>query len=77
MGVAYEALGNYPQVIDCYQQHLVLAREIGDRRGEANALEIWAMLAVLWRIFLVLLITSSSVWRSPGKVATRAKPWKH
>jgi tetratricopeptide (TPR) repeat protein len=36
LGLAYAALGDACQAIDFYQQALVIAREIGDRRGEAN-----------------------------------------
>ncbi|MGB6016521.1 MAG: CHAT domain-containing tetratricopeptide repeat protein, partial [Nodosilinea sp.] len=35
---AYNSLGDYRQVIDFYEQHLAIAREIGDRGGEGAAL---------------------------------------
>ncbi|MGF1461020.1 MAG: tetratricopeptide repeat protein [Leptolyngbyaceae cyanobacterium] len=38
LGLAYSALGQYQQAISFHQQSLEIAREIGDRRGEANAL---------------------------------------
>ena len=34
---AYAALGQTQRAIECYQQHLAIAREIADRRGESNA----------------------------------------
>ena len=36
-GLAYAALGDSRKAIDYYEQALVIDREIGDRRGEANA----------------------------------------
>ncbi len=39
MGVAYDALSNYHSAIDCYQQHLKIAREIQDKEGAQKALE--------------------------------------
>ena len=38
LGLAYEALGNYPKAIDYYQQRLLIAREMKDRYGESIAL---------------------------------------
>jgi tetratricopeptide (TPR) repeat protein len=38
VGQAYHRLGQVLQAIDCYQQHLAIARDIGDRRGEGTAL---------------------------------------
>ena len=38
LGNAYYSLGQYPQAIDYHQQQLAIAREIGDRRGEASSL---------------------------------------
>ena len=38
MGNAYYSLGQYQQAIEYYQQWLAIAREIGDRGGEANSL---------------------------------------
>jgi tetratricopeptide (TPR) repeat protein len=37
LGIAYKNLGQYQQAIEFYQQQLNIAREIGDRRGEANS----------------------------------------
>ncbi|MDD4652775.1 MAG: tetratricopeptide repeat protein [Methanothrix sp.] len=34
---AYAALGDDRKAIDYYEQRLVIAREIGDRRGEGNS----------------------------------------
>lgn len=39
LGNAYHSLGQYQQAIDFYQQWLAIAREIGDRRGEATSLQ--------------------------------------
>ena len=38
IGAAYAALGETRKAIGFYEQHLVIAREIGDRQGEGNAL---------------------------------------
>ncbi len=38
IGNSYNYLGNYGRAIDFHQQALVISREIGDRRGEGNAL---------------------------------------
>jgi tetratricopeptide (TPR) repeat protein len=38
LGIAYDLLGQYPQAIEYHHQQLAIAREIGDRRGEANSL---------------------------------------
>jgi CHAT domain-containing protein/tetratricopeptide (TPR) repeat protein len=38
LGIAYDALGDYPKAIDYHQQSLKIAREIKDRNGEGNAL---------------------------------------
>ncbi|MGK7943972.1 MAG: tetratricopeptide repeat protein [Microcystaceae cyanobacterium] len=38
LGNAYNLLGEYQSAIDYYKQSLTIAREIGDRRGEANSL---------------------------------------
>ena len=38
LGLAYAALGQVDQAIEYYEQALVIAREIGDRRGEGNHL---------------------------------------
>jgi tetratricopeptide (TPR) repeat protein len=38
IGNAYSMLSNYPQAIEHYQQSLMIAREIGDRKGEGKAL---------------------------------------
>ena len=38
LGSAWYLLGEPRRAIDYYEQHLVIAREIGDRRGEGNAL---------------------------------------
>ncbi|HLO52148.1 MAG TPA: tetratricopeptide repeat protein, partial [Kamptonema sp.] len=37
LGNAYRNLGDYRLAIEYHQKHLEIAREIGDRRGEANA----------------------------------------
>jgi tetratricopeptide (TPR) repeat protein len=37
MGNAYEVLGQYQQSIEFHQQHLTIAREIGDHQGELSA----------------------------------------
>ena len=39
LGNCYYMLGNYPQALDYYRRHEKAAREIGDKRGVANA--IW------------------------------------
>jgi tetratricopeptide (TPR) repeat protein len=38
IGSAYYDLGNYPKAIEYHQHHLDIARQIGDREGEAAAL---------------------------------------
>jgi tetratricopeptide (TPR) repeat protein len=38
LGVAYRSLGEYHRAIEYNEQHLTVAREIGDRRGEGAAL---------------------------------------
>ena len=38
LGNAYAALGDTRKAIELYEQRLVIAREIGDRRGEGNSL---------------------------------------
>ncbi len=38
LGNAHESLGQYPQAIDFFQQSLIIARDIGDRRREAYSL---------------------------------------
>ncbi len=38
LGAGYQALGNYSKAIECYQQHLNVAQQIQDHKGEANAL---------------------------------------
>jgi CHAT domain-containing protein/tetratricopeptide (TPR) repeat protein len=38
LGVAYNFLGQYPKAIEFYQQSLAIAREIGNRYGEASSL---------------------------------------
>ena len=38
LGAAYASLGQYQQAIDLYEQQLIIAREIGYRRGEGIAL---------------------------------------
>lgn len=38
LGNAYNSLGDYPKAIEYHQQSLKIAREIGDRQGEANSL---------------------------------------
>ncbi len=38
LGIAYRSLGQYQQAIDFHQQHLNIAKLIGARRSEANAL---------------------------------------
>src|SRR5438105_3091857 len=38
MGAAYQDLAEYNKAIECYHQQQVIAEEIGDRRGLANAL---------------------------------------
>ncbi len=38
LGNAYADLGEPRRAIEYYEQHLAIAREIGDRRGEGNAL---------------------------------------
>jgi tetratricopeptide (TPR) repeat protein len=38
LGIAYDSLGQYERAIDFYEQHLAIAREIGDRAGEGRAL---------------------------------------
>ncbi len=37
LGLAYADLGEARQAIEYYEQQLAITREIGDRRGEANA----------------------------------------
>jgi tetratricopeptide (TPR) repeat protein len=37
LGSAYALLGDARKAIGYYKQHQAIAREIGDRRGEANA----------------------------------------
>jgi tetratricopeptide (TPR) repeat protein len=39
LGIAYQSLGQYPQAIEYHQQWLAIAQEIGDREGEASALD--------------------------------------
>ena len=38
LGVAYADLGEVRRAIEYYEQQLEITREIGDRRGEGNAL---------------------------------------
>ena len=38
LGLVYAALRETRKAIEFYEQHLAIAREIGDRRGEGNAL---------------------------------------
>ncbi len=38
LGLAYAALGETRRAIECHEQYLAIAREIGDRRGEGIAL---------------------------------------
>jgi tetratricopeptide (TPR) repeat protein len=38
LGFAYGSLGDYCKAIEHHKQHLSIAREIGDRLGEGNAL---------------------------------------
>jgi tetratricopeptide (TPR) repeat protein len=38
LGATYYSLGDYPKAIEFQQQHLAIAREIGDRDGEAIGL---------------------------------------
>ncbi len=38
LGLAYDALGQYQRALEFHQQHHDIAREIGDRRGEASSL---------------------------------------
>lgn len=38
LGNAYYFLGDYGRDIEYQQQHLTIAREIGDRHGEGSAL---------------------------------------
>jgi len=37
MGIALNKLGEIARALECHRQHLGIAREIGDRRGQANA----------------------------------------
>lgn len=48
LGVAYEALGDLTQAIDCYQQHLAIATEIQDLKGDKSTpWGTWGMLTRL------------------------------
>jgi tetratricopeptide (TPR) repeat protein len=38
LGLCYDSLGDYQKAIEHHQQQLDIAREIGDRQGEANSL---------------------------------------
>lgn len=38
MGSIYATLGDARRALECYEEQLAIAQEIGDRRGEANAL---------------------------------------
>src|SRR5439155_3843956 len=38
LGIVYERLGRYEEAIACQQDSLTICRELGDRRGEAEAL---------------------------------------
>ena len=38
MGLGYADLGEYPKAIELHEQHLDIARRIGDVLGEGNAL---------------------------------------
>lgn len=38
LGLAYRPLGDVRQAIKFHEQHLAIEREIGNRRGEGNAL---------------------------------------
>ncbi len=38
LGNAYQQLGEPKRAIEYYEQHLAIARETGDRRGEGRAL---------------------------------------
>ena len=38
LGLAYAAVGELPQAIECYEQDLAITREIGNRRGEGVVL---------------------------------------
>ena len=48
LGLAYSDLGKPRKAIEYYEQALKISREIGDRRGEGAALEIWGMHTVIW-----------------------------
>ena len=45
MGIAYAVLRETSRAIEFFEQYVAIAREIGDRRGEGNAL--WNMSLVL------------------------------
>jgi tetratricopeptide (TPR) repeat protein len=36
--LAYERVGRYPEAITCQQDSLIIKRQLGDRRGEAEGL---------------------------------------
>ena len=38
LGIAYADVGEVRRAIDLYEQRLVIARELGDRRGEGTVL---------------------------------------
>ena len=38
LGSAYAGVGDFSKALDYQQQHLAIAREVGDRQAECNAL---------------------------------------
>jgi tetratricopeptide (TPR) repeat protein len=48
LGIAYRSLGNYAKAIEYAQQHLAIAREIKDRRGEGSALGNLGIAYLFW-----------------------------
>ena len=37
LGRAYQSLGDYAKAIEYHEQHLAIAKEVGDRAGEGRA----------------------------------------
>ena len=40
LGIAYQSLGDYTKAIEYYEKALVIKKEIKDKDGESNAIQI-------------------------------------